>query len=155
MGKELVKRDEAAMERRKRLQAQFLEFMLQSGKLDYREAAHAFVKDDDRKHHKARLWMKRWRRWMRTDEDFQAMVGAICMAELRSGIPLAVEALNRRAAKGNVPAIKLAMEASGFHNPRTTHEHVGEIAITLKGLTRPPSVIDDDAVVDADVVDGA
>lgn len=147
---DLVTHGPVGMERRKKLQAQFLQFMLESGKLHYIEASEAISKGNKKK---AKIWRQRWRRWMQNDEDFQAMVGSMSMSQLRSGIPQAVEALNRRAAKGNVPAIKLAMEASGFHNPRTTHEHVGEIAITLKGLTRPPAV-EDDAVVDAEVVDG-
>lgn len=90
---------------------------------------------------------------MENDDDFQAMVGHMSMAQLRSGIPQAVEALNRRAAKGNVPAIKLAMEASGFHNPRTVTEHTGEISISLRGIERAPMIVDEDSVVDAEVVD--
>jgi hypothetical protein len=152
MGKEIEKRGRMTLERRRTLQARFLQFMLESGKLDYREAAKAIVKNDDKYNHKARVWMRRYRRWIETDEEFQKLVGQMCMGQLRGALPETVAALNRRAAKGNVPAQKLAMEASGFYSPRTTHEHTGDIAITLKGLTRPAAV-EDDPVVDATVVD--
>lgn len=148
MGKEIEKRGRMQLERRRLMQARILEFMLQSGKLDYREAAKVLSKGDNKK---ARLWMKRWRRWMRTDAQFQTMVAEMCMGELRSALPQATAALERRAAKGNVPAIKLQMEASGFYSPRSTVDHTGEIAVVLKGGVRPPAVIDEP--VEATVVE--
>lgn len=62
----------------------------------------------------------------------------------------AMEALARRANKGNVPAIKLLAEISGFHNPRVQHEHSGDIKITITEAPRPQPVED---VIDAEVVD--
>lgn len=154
MGKEMIRQDREALEkRRKELQGYMIHFMLDNGIFDYREAAKLLNKKSGKTKHNAKLWQRRWQKWMQDDEDFQSIVGQMCLSELRSAMPANVAALNRRAAKGNVPAIKLAMEAAGFYSPRTTHEHVGEIAITLKGLTRPPDVVDEDTVVDANVVE--
>lgn len=152
MGKEVVKRGRMETERRKKLQAHFLQFMLDKEIYDFNEAAKAISKGDRKK---AQMWRKRWRRWMQNDPDFEQMVAHMSMAVLRGGIPGAIVALNRRASKGNVPAIKLAMEAAGFYSPRSQVEHVGEIQISLKGLTRPPSVDDGDGngIIDADVVE--
>jgi len=136
------------MERRKELQGFLLHFMLDNGIFDYREAAKRLGKRKSND----KLWTRRWQKWMQNDEDFQAAVGQMCLAELRSGMPANVQALNRRAAKGNVPAIKLAMEAAGFYSPRHTVDHTGEIAVVLKGGHRPPTV-DDGPIVDATVVD--
>lgn len=48
---------------------------------------------------------------------------------LAVGLVPTVNALVRRAARGNVPAQKLVLEATGVHNPRVRHEHSGEITI--------------------------
>jgi hypothetical protein len=76
---------------------------------------------------------------------------AIFHAEVMLGTPSIAGALVRRASKGNVPAAKLAMEASGFHNPRVKHEHTGDIKVTIDNAPRPPVVEDD--VVDGTVVE--
>src|SRR4051794_19550869 len=110
MGKEIVKKGRMEVERRKKLQAHFLQFMLDKEIYDFNEAARAIAKGDPKTAHR---WRRRWQRWMRNDDEFQTMVAQTSMAVLRGGIPSAVLALNRRASKGNVPAIKLAMEASG------------------------------------------
>lgn len=154
MGKELVKRptrpglSPEQQEARTRLQVHFLTTMLDTQMFDYRDVAKKLAKGDDKK---ARLWRKRWRAWMRQSE-FQDMVGEIAMAELRGGVPGVVHALVRRASKGNVPAIKLALEASGFWSPRSQVDHTGEIAITIKGTTRPAPVVDEH-ITEATVVE--
>ncbi len=100
---------------------------------------------------------KRWRRRMviwATDPEFQEMIGQYAKAmQVLHTLPT-LRALHRRAMKGNIPAIKLAFESSGFHNPRVQHEHSGDIQITLKGIDRP-TVVDDhqEPIVDAEVVD--
>jgi hypothetical protein len=68
-------------------------------------------------------------------------------------MPEVTHAVARRGSKGNIPAAKLAMEASGFHNPRMDHHHSGKIEIELKGVPRPAATVDEDHVVDADVVE--
>lgn len=138
-----------AKERRERQQAHFLVAMLESNTWDYREVAKKLAKGDAKR---AKAWRQRWRAWM-VQDDFQGMVAEMSMMQLRSGIPGVVDALVRRATKGNVPAIKLALEASGFWSPRTTTEHVGEIAINIRGIERPPVVVDEDnVIIEGDVV---
>lgn len=103
---------------------------------------------------------KRWRRrlviWAQ-DEDFQQMYGSAIKAIQMLDLGPAVRALGRRAARGNIPAIKLALEASGFYNPRMEHHHSGKIEVELKGVQRAPLVVDeseaDGNVVDATVVE--
>lgn len=90
---------------------------------------------------------------IKSDEATQVILGRQAHGELIAETPAMVSALVRRAKRGNVPAIKLAMEASGFHNPRVQHDHSGEIAITIKGLPRPTRTEDIDHVVDAEVVE--
>lgn len=136
------------IERRTRLQTAFLRTMLDTQIFDYRDVAKKLAKGNQRK---AKQWRERWRTWMK-QPDFQDMVGEMAMAELRGGIPGVVNALVRRASKGNVPAIKLALEASGFWSPRSQVEHTGDIAITLRGLHRPEGV-EDETIQDATVVE--
>lgn len=102
---------------------------------------------------KRQKWRMRMIRWA-TDEDFQQIVGMYLKAEQVLWSGSLVRALHRRGSKGNIPAIKLAMEASGFHNPRVQHDHSGEISITIKGLPRPEVTTDSTAVEDATVVEG-
>lgn len=93
------------------------------------------------------------RRWVH-DPIFQSLIGEYSKGELILSMPSASGALGRRASKGNVPAIKLAMEATGFHNPRLEHHHSGKIEIELKGVHRPPPVVDEsEAITDAEVVE--
>lgn len=96
-------------------------------------------------------WRNRYMRWM-SEPSFQELIGVAAKGEKIGGLIPASKALVRRASKGNVPAIKLLYEASGYWSPRTTQEHTGEIAITIKGTPRPASVVDE-PIVDADVVE--
>lgn len=72
--------------------------------------------------------------------------------DMLMGLPGSVNALNRRAHKGNVPAIKLHLEASGLHNPRVKHEHSGEIKVTMD-IPRPTMEQDAIDIPEADVVE--
>lgn len=149
-GKALVRRpglDEAGLARQAKLQAHFIMAMIETQTWDPHEAAKKLAKGDARK---AKLWRERWRNWM-TQEEFQTMVAEMAMARLRGGVPAIVDALVRRASKGNVPAIKLALEASGFWSPRSQVEHTGEIAINFRGIERPPLVVDEDNTVEGDI----
>jgi hypothetical protein len=142
-----------ALERRRRAQYIFLDTMIDEGK-DYREVAEVLGKGDPKK---AKRWRSRWRLWI-TEPEFQGQLAAICMGELRAGLPASIAALVRRASKGNVPAIKLAMEASGFYNPRMEHHHSGKIEVELKGVPRPAPTTDEDhsneaTIYEADVVE--
>jgi hypothetical protein len=83
----------------------------------------------------------------------QQEVAQLAKAMLMIHTPEIAEALIRRASKGNIPAIKLAMEASGFYNPRTEHHHSGKIEIELKGIPRPARTVDEDNAADAPVYD--
>jgi hypothetical protein len=109
--------------------------------------------DDPRRQHTIKQQIYRI---MGQDEEVQTALGLMGKGQLVLHTPDMVNALVRRASKGNIPAIKLALEASGFHNPRLLHEHSGEININIKGLPRPErhaDVTEADVVEDADVVD--
>jgi hypothetical protein len=91
-----------------------------------------------------------------TDERFQQEMALRAKGKLIWNLDQVVEALVRRSINtGRPDAIKLALEATGFHNPRVQHEHSGEIKVKLE-IPRPP-VLDDEGrpekVVDADVVE--
>jgi hypothetical protein len=102
---------------------------------------------------KAKRWRMRLTRYTQ-DEDFQRMYGSALKAIQMLDLGPAVRALGRRAAKGNLPAIKLALEASGFYNPRMEHHHSGKIEIELKGVNRPSLTVDEsEAITDATVVE--
>lgn len=117
---------------------------------DWFAVCHKLAKGDELR---ARRWRKRMRRWVH-DPIFQSLIGQYSNGELILSMPSASQALGRRAGKGNVPAIKLAMEATGFHNPRLEHHHSGKIEIELRGVHRPPPVVDEsEAITDADVVE--
>jgi transposase-like protein len=132
--------------RRQRMQWIYLDEIIDSGE-DYREVANRIA---DGNPQVAKKWRRRWRQWIQEDE-FQKMLHAITMGELRSDLPVVTAALVRRARKGNIPAAKLALEASGFWSPRQQHEHTGEIKITMTNAPRPTRQEDD--VVDAEVVE--
>lgn len=103
--------------------------------------------------HKAKMWRQRYRRW-RQDPKFHQLMADLQTGELWMHLPRMNNALIRRASKGNVPAIKLAMEVIGFYSPKSTLDHTGEIAVTFKGLIRPEKVDDGDVEIsDADVVE--
>jgi hypothetical protein len=91
------------------------------------------------------------------DPRFQEAIATRARGQLIWHLNDVVQALVRRASTGGarVDAMKLALEASGFHNPRVQHEHSGEITVKLD-IPRPP-VLDDEGrpeqVVDADVVE--
>lgn len=101
---------------------------------------------------KRKYWRQKLRRLVQ-QPLFQQALAADIKAELILGTGSSVKALNRKARAGRVDAIKLAFEASGFHNPRTEVNHSGEVQITIKGLPRPDRVEDEPTVVDAEVVD--
>ena len=144
-------KDDAALQKRQRLQYKFLDEMIDA-QTDYRGVALQLAKGDERK---AKRWRQRWRTWIQ-EPTFQEMMATIVMGELRAGLGPSVQALVRRASKGNIPAIKLAMEASGFHNPRMDHHHSGKIEIEFKGTMRPPAIVDEskaEPIVDVTVVE--
>jgi hypothetical protein len=85
------------------------------------------------------------------DEELQQDMAAMAQGELILGLPGIAEAVVRRAQRGNIPAAKLAMEASGFHSPKSKVEHSGEISIAVQQVPRPPVVQDD--IPDATVVE--
>jgi hypothetical protein len=90
-------------------------------------------------------------RILATDEELQAYLAAAGQGVIIGNIIPLSEALVRRGVKGNIPAIKLAMEASGFYSPKSKVEHSGEISIAVQQVPRPPVVQDD--IPDATVVE--
>lgn len=116
---------------------------------DYRSLATRLAKGDQKM---AKRWRTRIRRWARWDPHFNDLIGLATRGELILGLPGMATALNRRGHKGNVPAQKLAMEATGFYSPRIDHKHSGDIAITIHHAGRPP-VVDDTVVADAEEIE--
>jgi purine-nucleoside phosphorylase len=110
---------------------------------------------DDRKAKSVRTQL---RNLVYNDAATQQIQGSIGKGTLMLHMPTMVDALVRRASKGNIPAIKLAMEASGFYNPRMEHHHSGKIEVELKGVPRPAPTTDEDhsneaTIYEADVVE--
>jgi hypothetical protein len=98
------------------------------------------------------------------DEEFQTALMSESRGILVEGLPVATDALVKRAARGRPDAIKLLYEASGFHNPKVKHEHSGDIKIEFANIPRPPRqenetareaalALEDGSIVDADVVE--
>lgn len=115
------------------------------------EIAKIMYPEDKRKRKamRARLW-----RMVRSDARIAQAVSERAHGEMLVDLVPATKALGRRAKKGRPDAIKLLMEASGFHNPRVKHEHSGDIKVTID-MPRPTRVETEDDVVDADVVEEA
>lgn len=112
-----------------------------------KEIAHKLASDNPRR----RKTIERQMRAMLTlDEETVAEIGLAAKGVTYENLEDAMEALGRRAVKGNVPAIKLLGEISGFHNPRVQHDHTGDISITITQAPRPVPVED---VIDAEVVE--
>lgn len=70
------------------------------------------------------------------DANFQSRVALRSKASLVLDMPAIASAVGHRAKRGRIDAAKLAMEASGFHNPKVKHEHSGEIKVKLE-MPRP------------------
>lgn len=90
------------------------------------------------------------------DPDLQALNGLAGVGVIHENVEAISEALVRRALRGRVDAIKLALEYSGHHNPRVKHDHTGDIKITVD-IPRPalPKPVEGSAeeVTDAEVVE--
>lgn len=104
--------------------------------------------------HKAYNWRQKLRRWAATDKVFVGLLHEAANANLQVGLAPASAGLTRRAARGRVGEVKLLMEAAGFHNSKQTHEHTGEVKISIT-MPRPTPVanLEEGGIVDADVVE--
>jgi hypothetical protein len=90
------------------------------------------------------------------DEKVQLAIGQASKGAATLAVLPATEALVRRATRGNIPAIKLLYEASGFHSSQIDHKHSGKVEIAFTGVQRAPLIVDETAagpIVDADVVE--
>lgn len=110
------------------------------------EIAKRLAKGDKKKAQALRR--KIWR-MVRNDPIMQKAIVERAQAQSLAGMPAAMSAASKRAARGRMDAVKFLGEASGIHNPRVKHEHSGNIKITLD-MPRPTfgSVDDDGTVVD-------
>lgn len=134
--------------KRQRIQELFVMAMVE-GDGDPMSVVKKLAKGDRKKY---KMWRRRWQTWL-SEPSFQEMIGVGARNVKVTALIPASKALASRASKGNVPAIKLLYEAVGYWSPKTTTEHTGEVQVTLKGGHRPPRVVDEEAVVDADVVE--
>jgi hypothetical protein len=80
-------------------------------------------------------------------------------AEVVMGLGPAIQGMNARAARGRVDAVKLALAVSGMHSDKVSHEHSGNIEISVS-IPRPSTTVDQlgpgkdtESFVDADVVE--
>lgn len=112
------------------------------------ETARLLAKKLGKSRRSTRKWMVRW---INNDEAFQYGLAAYTRYELAGGLPSVGRAVRNRAGRGNPNMARLAMEASGFHNPKVDHKHSGEIKISITGIPRPSEGSDE--VVDAEVVE--
>lgn len=91
------------------------------------------------------------------DGVFENEYGQRSLVEAKLSVGPAVHAIGRKAAAGRVDAAKLVFEASGFYNPRVTHDHGGEIKITIRNAPRPERTEeeygDNVAITDAEVIE--
>lgn len=100
-----------------------------------------------------RKFKRRLHKFAVRDEEFQRLMYEKAQANLILGLGIAAEALSRRAGSGYTPAVKLIMEATGFHNPRVRHDHTGEVKVTIDIPRAPELAGEAGQVVDADVVE--
>lgn len=99
-------------------------------------------------------WRWTMLKWASRDELFQQEVAALAQGSLILDTLRVVKAVGNRAARGNPNMARLALEASGFHNPKVDHKHSGEIKLTLSGIPRPTAGPDETPPpVDAEVVE--
>lgn len=99
------------------------------------------------------LWRARIRSMLANDPEVRQGIYEATHAQLAEDLPAITSRMGKRAkATGRQPEVKLAYEASGFHNPRVAHEHSGDITIKLD-IPRPARVVNEEEIVDAEVVD--
>lgn len=84
-------------------------------------------------------WRYRIMREVGRSPWIQSELAAVGRSELLMAVPSAASGVGRRARRGRTDAAKLVFEATGFHNPRVSHDHTGEIKITLD-VPRPKRV---------------
>jgi len=120
---------------------------------DVKELARMIAKGDPERY---KYWRRKIRRWAYYDKEFRAHLGIVAEGTTLLALPNAAYGLARRAARGNVPAVKLLFEATNFHNPKVKHEHSGEVKVKLEvggqALNAPrPAPVED--VIEAEVVE--
>lgn len=89
------------------------------------------------------------------DEEFSTALGQQATGAAIMELPAIMDGVIRRAKRGRVDAAKLIFEMTGLHNPKVSHEHTGDIQITLASVPRPervPTTLEE-PVVDAEVVE--
>lgn len=84
------------------------------------------------------------------DQRLAERIGIRAHGELLLALVPATMGLARKAKRGDVQAVKLLTEASGFHNPRIKHDHTGSIEVKLT-MPRPerPEIPDAEVVEDS------
>jgi hypothetical protein len=104
--------------------------------------------------HSARTYNRILRRWLTQNEMVQKELAMAAQSELVGGTPKVARAVVNRGGRGNPNMARLALEASGFHNPKVDHKHSGEVKITLSGIPRPSAGPDETPpVTDAEVIE--
>jgi len=98
-------------------------------------------------------WRWKMLKWASKDELFQQEIAALAHGSLILDTLRVAKAVGNRAARGNPNMARLALEATGFHNPKVDHKHSGEVKITVSGLPRPTAGPDETPPVDAEVVE--
>ena len=112
------------------------------------KAAKLLARKLDKNWRVCRRWMVRW---YHHDEAFKAVLATYSHMNLGLAMPRITMAVANRAARGNPNMARLAMEASGFHNPKVDHKHSGEIKISITGIPRPSE--ETQVIEDAEVVE--
>ena len=115
-----------------------------------RDIAKSLAPGEYRKQRRIR---RRLERAMLMDGRVAEGIGAQARVSAMVGLGPAMRRLAKRAQAGHFPSTRLLLEITGYYNPKTTHEHHGEIKISVD-IPRPDFTDGSEAeVVDADVVE--
>lgn len=105
-----------------------------------------------------RKWRMRIKR-AANNPHAQAILANSAQAEMWLNLLPITDAVIQRARRGRPDAIRMVWQATGFYNEKVSHEHSGDIAVTVK-IARPDRVEDrthrmdlEEGIIDADVVE--
>lgn len=90
------------------------------------------------------------RNWEMTD-SFRDMVWRLSVVKLDMASPAILTAVGKKAKRGNVQAMRLALEVTGRHNPKG-EQAPAQIIVAIEGVPRPMTVRsgDESVTIDAD-----
>lgn len=120
------------------------------------QIARRLAKGDRKKAQQIRAKLRRWA----CQPEFRQAIFDVANGNMILALPGVTDAaLTRAALYGKPDSVKLVWEATGFHNPKVSHEHSGDIQLHIN-IPRPERTQDTlgpgkdpESYVDADVVE--